>query len=69
MNDQGFFPKSRRCVKPEAIFVLDKALFDIESILIKRLEKVNTEFKVVAIAYNLIKLAKKASYFCCLLTS
>ena len=70
MSEEGIYHRGRRCIEPEAVFAQIKHNSAWNRFRLRGLEKVKTEFTLVAIAHNLRKLAKKVSsllfftYFC-----
>ena len=70
MSEEGIYHRGRRCIEPEAVFAQIKHNSAWNRFRLRGLEKVKTEFTLVAIAHNLRKLAKKAgfllffTYFC-----
>ena len=70
MSEEGIYHRGRRCTEPEAVFAQIKHNSAWNRFRLRGLEKVKTEFTLVAIAHNLRKLAKKVSfllfftYFC-----
>lgn len=70
MSEDGIYHRGRRCIEPEAVFAQIKHNSAWNRFRLRGLEKVKTEFTLVAIAHNLRKLAKKVSfllfftYFC-----
>ena len=70
MSEEGIYHRGRRCIEPEAVFAQIKYNSAWNRFRLRGLEKVKTEFTLVAIAHNLRKLAKKVSsllfftYFC-----
>ncbi len=70
MSEEGIYHRGKRCIEPEAVFAQIKHNSAWNRFRLRGLEKVKTEFTLVAIAHNLRKLAKKASsllffiYFC-----
>lgn len=70
MSKEGIYHQGRRCVEPESVFAQIKHNSARNRFRLRGLEKVKTEFTLIAIAHNLRKLAKKVSalffftYFC-----
>ncbi len=70
MSEEGIYHRGRRCIEPEAVFAQIKHNSTWNRFRLRGLEKVKTEFTLVAIAHNIRKLAKKVSsllfftYFC-----
>ena len=70
MSEEGIYHRGRQCIEPEAAFAQIKHNSAWNRFRLRGLEKVKTEFTLVAIAHNLRKLAKKVSfllfftYFC-----
>ena len=67
MSEEGIYHRGRRCTEPEAVFAQIKHNSAWNRFRLRGLEKVKTEFTLVAIAHNLRKLAKKSVFFCFLL--
>lgn len=64
MSEEGIYHRGRRCIEPEAVFAQIKHNSAWNRFRLRGLEKVKTEFTLVAIAHNLRKLAKKSVFFC-----
>jgi len=62
MSEEGIYHRGRRCIEPEAVFAQIKHNSAWNRFRLRGLEKVKTEFTLVAIAHNLRKLAKKNSF-------
>ena len=62
MSEEGIYHRGRRCIEPEAVFAQIKHNSAWNRFRLRGLEKVKTEFTLVAIAHNLRKLAKKVSF-------
>ena len=62
MSEEGIYHRGRRCIEPEAVFAQIKHNSAWKRFRLRGLEKVKTEFTLVAIAHNLRKLAKKNSF-------
>ncbi|WP_455674706.1 transposase, partial [Phocaeicola sp.] len=60
-SEEGIYHRGRRCIEPEAVFAQIKHNSAWNRFRLRGLEKVKTEFTLVAIAHNLKKLAKKVS--------
>ncbi len=63
MSEEGIYHRGRRCIEPEAVFAQIKHNSAWNRFRLRGLEKVKTEFTLVAIAHNLRKLTKKVSSF------
>lgn len=70
LSEEDIYHHGRRCIELEAVFAQIKYNSGWNRFRLRGLEKVKTEFTLVAIAHNLKKLAKKISilllftYFC-----
>ena len=70
LSEEGIHHRGRGCIEPKAVFAQIKHNSAWNRFRLRGLEKVKTEFTLIAIAHNLRKLAKKVSsplfftYFC-----
>ena len=65
MSEEGIYHRGRRCTEPEAVFAQIKHNSAWNRFRLRGLEKVKTEFTLVAIAHNLEGVSKFSPSFLC----